>query len=183
MKIGFDLDKIFIDYPPLVPDRIIDRLYKKKSNGELQYRIPSRPEQTLRRLSHLSLFRPPIQKNIAFLEELATLDHQLFLISSRFGFLTNETEKLMKKHRFDKLFHSMHFNFENKQPHIFKQEIIAQLQLEVYVDDDLALLQYLAKHNTETVFFWLNTKSAEKEISRHLFAIPQLSCILKHNYA
>ena len=101
MKIGFDLDKIFIVYPPLIPDRLIDRLYRKKTSGKLLYRIPSRPEQAVRRLSHISFFRPPIQKNITFLKSLTAKNHELYLISSRFQFLESATTALLRKYGFD----------------------------------------------------------------------------------
>ena len=78
MKIGFDLDKIFVDYPPLIPDALIDRLYKRKTKNELIYRIPSRPEQLLRQLSHYHGFRAPITDNITFLHSLPKKKYTLF---------------------------------------------------------------------------------------------------------
>ncbi|MEN9407220.1 MAG: hypothetical protein RLZZ455_436, partial [Candidatus Parcubacteria bacterium] len=62
MNIGFDLDKVLVNYPPLIPDGLIDRLYKKKIKGELVYRFPSKPEQRIRKISHLSFLRPKIKK-------------------------------------------------------------------------------------------------------------------------
>jgi hypothetical protein len=35
MNIGFDFDKVFVDYPPIIPDYFFDRFYKKKANGTL----------------------------------------------------------------------------------------------------------------------------------------------------
>ena len=103
MRIGFDLDKIFVDYPPIIPDKIVDRLYKKKTDGKLLYRIPSKPEQIIRRLSHLSFLRPPITENISYLKRIPKKEHKLYLISSRYDFLKQPTEKLMKKHNFNSI--------------------------------------------------------------------------------
>lgn len=179
MNIGFDLDKIFVDYPPFIPDKIIDKLYKKKVNGVLLYRIPRKPEQFVRKLSHLPIFRPKIQKNIDFLKDISRDKHKLYLISSRFGFLENETLRLMQKLGFDKVFSGLYFNFQNLQPHIFKNDLMKKLKIDMYVDDDLPLLEYIAKNNKNTKFFWLN-KNPDKIVSeKNIFSIPRISDILK----
>lgn len=179
MNIGFDLDKIFIDYPPLVPDVVIDRLYKQKTNGALLYRIPSKPEQFLRLLTHYPFFRPPIIENIKFTEKIYHKNkNRHYLISSRFSFLKKRTHALIQRYRLNKIFDEMFLNFENKQPHIFKNEVIKKLKIDRYVDDDLFLLQFLARKNQKTKFFWLNNKYT-KPLRKNLFAITKLSEILQ----
>lgn len=179
MNIGFDLDKIFIDYPPLIPNTVIDHLYRQKTNGALLYRIPSKPEQFLRLLTHYSFFRPPIIKNIEFAKKICRKNrNRHYLISSRFGFLKKRTRVLIQKYRLNKIFDEMYFNFENKQPHIFKNEVIKKLKIDRYVDDDLLLLQFLARKNQKTKFFWLNNKCT-KPLRKNLFAITKLSEILQ----
>ena len=170
MNIGFDLDKVFINYPPFIPDYVIDKFYKKKANGTLLYRMPSKPEQIIRKLSHHPILRAPIAQNIN-------------LISSRFGFLEVETVQLMKRHGFDKIFDGLYFNFSNKQPHIFKNEIINKLNLDIYVDDDFHLLKYVAKFNKKTKFYWLNRKRENSLLTRNIIAIKKLPDILKSSYA
>jgi hypothetical protein len=179
MNIGFDLDKIFVDYPPLIPDTLINKLYKKKDNGILLYRIPSRPEQVLRRLSHLPLLRPTIKKNIRFLQSISKSKHKLYLISSRFSFLEKPTSKLMEKQGFDKIFDGMYFNFQNKQPHEFKDEVLQKLHIDLYVDDDLSLLKHVAKKNKNTKFFWLNPKKGKQILTGNITAINNLENMLK----
>jgi len=174
MNVGFDLDKIFIDFPPLIPSRIIDSFYKEKTNHELKYRIPSKIEQIIRVFSHHPLFRPPIIKNIEYVKNLTLKNNKYYLISSRFGFLKKRTDNLIKRYRFDKIFNTMYFNYENKQPHQFKNDVIRKLDLDMYVDDDLQLLKYLMDKNAETKFFWLNKKSS-KPLKGNLFAIKNLS--------
>ncbi len=174
MNIGFDLDKVFIDYPFFLPDFIIDRLYKKKANGQLIYRIPNKPEQMLRLLIHHPFLRQPIKENVEFMKDLASKNtHKHYLISSRLGFLKEKTLHLVKKHQLNKLFEDLYFNFENKQAHIFKNEIIQKLKIDMYVDDDLHLLKYLAQNNAKTKFFWLN-KKIKKNLGKNLFAIKTL---------
>lgn len=105
MNIGFDLDKIFIDYPPFVPSWIFDKFYKEKDNGILLYRIPGTFEQKLRILVHAPFLRPAIKTNLKFLEMLAReRKNDLYLISSRFGFLKKRTEYLVNKYQLNNLF-------------------------------------------------------------------------------
>lgn len=182
MNIGFDLDKVFIDYPPFVPDRVIDKLYKKKANGTLLYRVPTRPEQVFRRLTHLSFLRPPIRQNIKVLESISKDNNKLYLISSRFGFLEDLTLTLMQRHGFDKIFDGMYFNFKNEQPHEFKDRILKKLDLDVYVDDDFHLLKYIAKQHKKTRFFWLTNTKHSDLITRNIIAIHNLSDIFSKNY-
>jgi hypothetical protein len=178
MNIGFDLDKVFVDYPPFVPDTIINKLYKKKSNGILLYRIPGKMEQTIRHLSHHPILRPMIKNNLEFLREFSKTNNDLFLISSRFGFLRQRTNDLVKKEGFEKLFKGLYFNYENQQPHFFKDTIIKQLKIEKYIDDDFALVKYLATHNPKVQFYWLNTKE-QKKLAKNITAITHLSQVIK----
>lgn len=175
MNVGFDLDKIFINFPPLVPSKIIEWLYKGKPNGTLKYRMPSRVEQIIRIFSHYLLFRSPITQNINYVKNLTPANkNKYYLISSRFGFLKKRTDNLIKHYRLDKIFNAMYFNYENKQPHQFKNEVIKKLDLDMYIDDDLELLEYLMNKNPKTKFFWLN-KKLNKKLSDNLFAINNLS--------
>lgn len=175
MNLGFDLDKIFIDYPPFVPSRIIDRLYKQDSNGLLSYRMPSRPEQLFRLLTHYPSFRPPILENIKFMKKLNHgKKHKYYLISSRFSFLRIVTETLLKKYGLYSLFDDAFFNYEDKQPHLFKAGVVKRLNIHRYVDDDLPLLQFIAKRIPKTKFFWLNSKRQEV-FEKNLISITHLS--------
>jgi hypothetical protein len=179
MNIGFDLDKIFIDLPPLVPSQIIDLFYKGKAKQELKYRIPSRFEQIIRIASHHPLLRHPITKNLEYIKNINMKNiNKYYLISSRFGFLKKRTDDLIKLHNFNKIFNAMYFNYENKQPHQFKNEVIKKLNIDMFVDDDLQLLEYLIDKNPKTKFFWLNNKIS-KSLKKNLFAIKQLPEIFK----
>ena len=179
MNIGFDLDGIFINTPPFVPGQIIDKLYKKRGNGVLLYRIPSIPEQIFRKTTHLPIFRPPIKDNLGFLKTLSKKGNKLYLISSRFSFLEKETNHLVKKYGLDMIFDKLYFNFENKQPHIFKNEIIKKLNLDIHIDDDLSLVKFVAQSNPKTKFLWLTKQKHKNPITKNIFSISSLSEILE----
>lgn len=175
MNIGFDLDKVFINTPPLIPKAIIDKLYKKRDNGTLLYRIPGKPEQIFRRLTHLSIFRPAMKENLKFLKSIPKDKNKLYLISSRFKFLEHRTKRLIKRFKLDNIFDGMFFNFSNEQPHIFKNRIIRQLKLDYYIDDDLSLLTYVARQNPSIKFFWLTEKNNKQSLVPNISPIFPLS--------
>lgn len=180
MKIGFDLDKVFINTPPLIPNAVINKFYKKRDNGILLYNIPSRPEQLLRKAVHTPLLRQPMKKNLTFLNELSKdKKHQLYLISSRFNFLEPETTRLVKKYELDKIFDKLYFNYDNKQPHEFKNEVLKKLNLDIFIDDDLSLVRYVAKDNPQTKFFWFDQYSKEKIIEKNIKVINKLGEIFE----
>ena len=175
MNVGFDLDKVFINFPPFVPSRVIEWLYKDGVNTHLSYRIPSKPEQFLRLLLHYPLFRQPINKNIEFVKNISKNNaHNYFLISGRFSFLKKRTDEIIKKYELDKVFQKILINLGDEQPHIFKSNLIKKLQIDKYVDDDLYLLKYASKQNPKTNFFWLNNK-VSKPMENNLFAIKNIS--------
>lgn len=179
MNIGFDLDKVFINTPPFIPKSFIDKLYKKRDNGVLLYRIPGPASQIVRNITHLSIFRPPIKDNLDFLRLFPKDKNQLYLISSRFKFLQKRTNRIIKKYHFDKVFNEMYFNFANEQPHIFKNRIIKSLKLDYYIDDDLSLLNYVARDNPRTKFFWLTAQSEGKRLPPNIQAISKLQILRK----
>lgn len=180
MNIGFDLDKVFINYPPFIPAYLIDKRYKLKENGELIYRFPKKPEQWLRITLHYPVFRPLIKKNVETLRNLDQQQNKLYLISSRFGFLKNRTETIMNKYSLTQYFDGIYFNYTNEQPHIFKNAVIKTLHLDMYIDDDLSILKYIAKYNKKIKLFWLNYKESKK-ISTNIYAIQNLSEVLSYS--
>ena len=175
MRIGFDFDKVFVDFPPLVPYKVIDYLYKKK-NHVLAYRIPAPFEQHIRIFTHHQLLRQPIKENINTLSNIVEQkDIEAFLISGRFGFLRQKTEKWLKKNHMEKYFRDVYFNFENEQPHLFKDRILKKLHIEKFIDDDLELLLYLAKQNPNVKFFWLtDAKNKITQLPKNVTPVKNL---------
>mgnify|MGYP001566518377 CR=1 FL=1 len=175
MNVGFDLDKIFIEYPFFIPDFVIDRTYKIIFENSFIYRIPSKPEQFFRLLLHYPIFRQPISKNIEFVKNISKKNaDNYFLISGRFGFLKNRTDQIIKKYELDKIFKEIFINYHNEQPHVFKSNLIKKLKIDKYVDDDFYLLKYTAEQNPKTKFFWLNNK-VSKPLGKNLYAIKNIS--------
>ena len=72
----------------------------------------------------------------------------------------------------------MLFNFEDQQPHLFKNAQIKKMKIDQYFDDDLPLLEFLADKNPKVKLFWLNNKQ-NKPMNKNLFAIKNLSEMFK----
>lgn len=184
MIIGFDFDRVFINYPPFVPDVLIDILYKgtsyfRKRNGktELTYRFPGTIEQQLRIFSHAPLFRHPIEKNIEALKQIRKKGKcKTYLVSSRFGFLKKRTETLFAKENLSQYFDGVYFNYNNLQPHQFKEQTIRRLKIDTYIDDDLDLAQYLSQRLPSLRIFWVHGgKRGIREVPKGIIPIKDLS--------
>jgi len=182
-RIGFDFDKIFVNYPQFIPDALVNRLYKKKTQ-KLTYRFPGTIEQKIRIFSHHHLFRTPIMYNINVLKAISRNGIETYLISSRFGFLKNKTEYWVRKYSMQRLFKEIHFNYDNNQPHKFKEGVLRQLRLTHYIDDDLDLLLYLSKKLPSTHFYWLTSNSKyNKKLPGNISVIKTLKDIPKKLYS
>lgn len=159
MNIGFDLDKVLINYPPIIPTRFIDWCYRRHDTPELSYKIPTgRLERQIRLLTHFYPFRPAIKKNVDLLKSWTQKyrDNRLFLISSRYGFLEKLTLSLLKRYSLTQLFKDILLNTKDEQPHKFKEAVIKRLEIQLYIDDDLDLLKYLQSHNQKIKLLWYN---------------------------
>jgi len=184
MIIGFDFDKVFIDYPPLLPYGLIDFLYKgtvvfkkgKAKNDKLHYRFPGVVEQKIRIISHYSIFRNPIKENIGVLRKISGRGgNKTYLVSSRFSFLKTKTEEILKKYDLNKYFDGIYFNFEDKQPHLFKEQTIKNLKIDTYIDDDLDLSLYLAQKMPNLTIYWVRDgRKKEGNLPKNVIAIKDL---------
>lgn len=190
MKIGFDLDRIFINLPPFIPPQIIDWLYKrslreilslrKHFQKTLSYSIPkSSVSKIIRRISHIAPLRPPIKKNIKILSQiLLNPNIKLYLISGRYKFLEKPTFKLLHKYNLITPFANIYLNILDEQPHLFKEKVLKKLNLDLFIDDDLDLLKHLQKQKLKTKLIWYNPDHNNNN-SNGIFVVSSLSEIIK----
>jgi hypothetical protein len=165
-RIGFDLDGVIIGKPPFVPIFLMDLLVRSHENKELSYRFPNtRFERFVRWFSHHPIFRPPIKKNINLIHELyKNKNYELYVVSSRYSFLEKRTKQWFDYYCFDGLFKKIYINLKDEQPHLYKEKMINNLRLNVFIDDDLLLLEYLKKRidNIELLFAKENSQVINK---------------------
>lgn len=188
MIIGFDFDKVFINYPPFIPDYMINFFYrrgllfflnKKKKRERLLYRFPGTLEQKIRVVSHAPLFRSEIKENVTFIKRLRSgKKHKMYLISSRYGFLKGRTNAALTKYRLHQFFSEIHFNYENQQPHLFKEEKLKKLKVNAYVDDDLPLILYLAQKLPKIKLYWLSQSTSHLALPKN---VKKITCLFDIN--
>ncbi|HUW24517.1 MAG TPA: hypothetical protein VMW04_02705 [Patescibacteria group bacterium] len=145
IRVAFDLDGVIVDKPPLIPQRLIDRLFKGGNQRELRYRFPRfKLEKYLRKISHYYLFRPPIGNNIALIRRLAReKEYELFVISGRYSFLKDETKNWLKKRELEDLFAEVFVNLGDEQPHLFKERMLRKIKADIFVEDDEEIASFL----------------------------------------
>lgn len=147
IRIGFDLDGVLVDKPPFIPKRLLEFLYRGKLNHKISYRFPkTQLEIFVRKLSHLPFLRGPIKKNLETIRKLyKNKNVDLYVISGRYSFLKERTDKWMKYYNTEKLFKQVYINELDSQPHIFKKSLVSKLKLDYYFDDDPLVTEYLTK--------------------------------------
>lgn len=191
MTIGFDFDKVFIDYPPFLPYSLINFLYKGenvfnkgKTKSQIHYRFPGGLEQKIRIASHYSIFRNPINENIKILKKIAERKKEkTYLVSSRFSFLKKRTDSILNKYNLNQYFDGIYFNYDNKQPHLFKEQTIRDLKIDTYIDDDLDLSLYLAEKMPHLTIFWVRDGRNQTTIlPKNVIGIKNLKELYKYHF-
>lgn len=144
LKVGFDLDGVIL-YNPIRVLRplsafISKLIFKKKTTN---FFIPQSPfAKFIWYLLHKSSFIPANGLN-----ELRKLVQEgkveAHLITGRYASLTNDFESWMKGLDADHIFASQSHNIKNEQPHIFKQNLIKKLGLDIFVEDNWDIVREL----------------------------------------
>jgi len=174
MKIGVDFDGVIVGKPPIISKNLLESLVRFSNNNSLKYRYPqTQLERLVRIASHHPLLRPPIKENLKALKQLARKKgHQIYLITSRYAFLEKRTWQWLKNHQIDTIFDEVFLNLKNEQPHIFKERKIKKLSLDVYVDDDLPLVEYLNRQvGSKVRVLWYDQYGTDPE---SISVIPNL---------
>jgi len=158
IKVGFDLDGVVINKPLFVPQFVIDLLVRGKKDHQLSYRYPSTNfEKEIRILSHNPIFRPPIKENIKLIQKLFKSNkYELYVVSSRYSFLENRTKEWFRFYENGKFFRKIYINTKNEQPHIYKEKMIKKLRLDIFIDDDAHLVNYLKENLAGVKIFHVN---------------------------
>lgn len=179
MNIGFDLDRIFIDTPWFFPSFITNYFYYNKnlSSQKTQNKLVT----YIKLFSYLPIFRIPLYKNILILNQLAkNTTYKFYLISGRSSYLKRVTDLFLEKNNIQQIFQSTYINNKDIAPHLFKDEMIKKNHIEIFVDDDLYTLLFLAKSNPEIKFIWFNpTKiTIHRNIPENITVIQSFESIL-----
>ncbi|NTU73048.1 hypothetical protein HGB07_02640 [Candidatus Roizmanbacteria bacterium] len=158
LKVGFDLDGVIL-YNPVRNVRPIIAKAKKMilHKSKVGFYVPKTPlEQFLWYLIHKSSFIPaPGMKELY--AALADKKFEAHIVTARFDCLKDDFLNWVKKIKADTHFTSYIHNAENEQPHIFKKKMIEKLDLDIFIDDNWDIVQYLQKEfkGTHRRVYWI----------------------------
>ncbi|MFW5703478.1 MAG: hypothetical protein ACOCXQ_01465 [Patescibacteria group bacterium] len=156
LRVGFDLDGVIL-YNPARIIRPLVALFKKKFLKKRQYKfyVPqSKPEQLLWDIFHKSsLFVAEGFTEIEHLAKQKKIDP--YIITARYDFLKKDFDLWIKKMRADTYCVDCIHNKENNQPHLYKEEMIRKLDLDVFVEDNLDIVLHLKKKFPDKTIIWI----------------------------
>jgi hypothetical protein len=158
IKVGFDLDGVLLYNPARILRPIISLMKKKKvilHRDQLEFYVP---EPGLGQFFWELLHKSSVWMAPGF-EQIEELKRQKliepYLITGRFGHLQKDYLKWKEKMNADQLFVKNFMNDNDEQPHLFKERLIKELKLDVFIEDNWDIVQYLDRRLN-------NSKSTKK---------------------
>lgn len=145
-RVGFDFDGV-IAYNPLRvfrrPVMWLTGLVTNKKK-DLHFPYPKSPVvKWLWERAHKTSFFP--SRGFSHLRELLTRgDIEGYIITGRYAFLNDELYDWLKHNKIDGLFKRVYVNMADEQPHVFKERMVRELNLDYFVEDNWDIVKYLA---------------------------------------
>ncbi|MEA2056882.1 MAG: hypothetical protein U9O78_04255 [Patescibacteria group bacterium] len=160
LKIGFDLDGVLLYNPARIIRPLISTLKEKEvciHRKELEFYVPQKKwEELMWELFHKSsIFVAPGFDQIKKLRNKGLIEP--YLVTGRYAHLKNDFEHWKKKMGAEDIFKKTMMNDKNQQPHLYKEKIIKQFDLDIFIEDNWDIVNYLA-HSAPT----LNKKNSKK---------------------
>lgn len=166
LKVGFDLDGVLLYNPARIVRPIIAFMKKKKviiHRDQLEFYVPEPGlGQFFWELLHKSsMWLAPGFEQIEELKKQKIIEP--YLVTGRFGHLQEDYFKWKQKMRADELFVKSFMNDRDEQPHFFKEKLIRELKLDVFIEDNWEIVNYLDKrlsnstnNNKAVKIIWLS---------------------------
>lgn len=159
LKVGFDLDGVLLYNPVRIVRPLIALLKEKKiciDREELEFYVPqTRREEIIWEIFHLSsLFVAPGYKRIAELKQQNKIEP--YLITARFAHLNKDFQRWKKRMQADEVFEKTFLNMQDEQPHKFKQRMLKELDLDVFIEDNWDIVHYLDQQFDQKQILWVS---------------------------
>jgi len=183
LRVGFDLDGVVI-YNPTRIIRPITAFFKDLIFKEKHLRF-YHPKSKLGRLIWWFLHKSSLYISPGFWD-LTRLVHEgkmeVFIVTARYDFLKSDFEKWIKKLNKNKTLSGWYFNKKNEKPHIFKARMIKKLELDIFVDDNLDIANFLKTkfENRGTKIFWVYNILDRKQ--KYQYKFSKLNEVVKKLY-
>lgn len=192
LKVGFDLDGVIL-YNPIRVARPVIAFFKSiffDNKKPLFFYYPkTKIEKLFWKILHLSsLFPAPGVNEIKKLVKEKKI--KAYLITGRYSFLENDLQQWIKKLKFKNFFEGIYFNKNDLQPHLFKEKMIKKLNLDIYIEDNWDIVNYLTQNselktqNKKIKIFWIYNlfdrrikyKNKHHSLSSAIWKIKKLVC-------
>jgi hypothetical protein len=158
LRVGFDLDGVILYNParifrPMIA--LIKSLFFDHKKPLHFYYPKSKAEKFFWRFFHLSsIFPSPGLNEIKRLIRERKI--KAYLVTARYSFLKKDLDFWIKKLKLKKYFSGIYYNQKDEQPHLFKEKMIKKLKLDIFVEDNWDIVDYLNKKlNKQTKIFWI----------------------------
>jgi hypothetical protein len=153
--VGFDFDGVVI-YNPLHIARAPIAWFKRQFLG-LNKTSFYKPQHRWQYLvwKILFLFSFPATDGLREIEKLKNEGKITpMLLTGRFDLSRKKVQQILTRAGFPHLFSEIITNSENEQPHIFKERVIAEKKMDIYVEDNIDIVIYLTT-TTPCRIFWI----------------------------
>lgn len=155
IKVGLDFDGV-VAYNPFRVCRAPLTFLKRNILGakKLNFWYPKEKwQQIFWKILHDSSIFPA--KGIDLLKELVG-DKQIeaHLVTARYSFLDNHLYNWLDRYNLRALFKTISLNKEDEQPHLFKERVIQDCNLEYFIEDNLDIVTYLHERG-KTKIYWI----------------------------
>lgn len=156
IRVGLDFDGV-VAYNPFRVVRAPIKWFKKRVLGikKLTFFVPQGGWQKwMWIMVHESSVFPA--KGCDLLRSMAEQEEVEFhLITGRYGFLKRRLLKWLESYRLVRVFKTININEEHEQPHLYKEKVITKLKLDIYVEDNLDIVEYLKGRRLVTQIWWI----------------------------
>ncbi|OGG03162.1 hypothetical protein A2W14_03625 [Candidatus Gottesmanbacteria bacterium RBG_16_37_8] len=160
IRVGLDFDGV-VAYNPFRIVRAPWAFFKSRILGirKLTFFYPKTNfSKFIWKLMHDSSIFPAKGKNL--LMDLVNNDLiEVHLVSGRFSFLDDHLYSWLDRYGMRKIFKSINWNRKDKQPHKFKEELIRNKKIEIFVEDNWDIVEYLGESNKNygkrVKIFWI----------------------------
>lgn len=155
LRVGLDLDGVLIYNPARIVRPIIvgfKKIFLPQEKNTFHYPSTKLQKIIWSFLHRTSIWPAPGLNDIKKLVRDKKI--QVYVISARYEFLKTDFKKWQKKIDPKDLFSGWFYNNNNNQPHFFKEYMIGKLKLDVFIEDNWDVVNYLNK-KTRARIFWI----------------------------
>lgn len=157
LRMGFDLDGVLLYNPARIMRPLVafikNILFHKE---ELTFYYPQSPfSQWMWKMFHKSsIFVAPGLNDIKKLVKEKKI--KAYIVTARYKFLGPELMHWVKYRKLDTIFTGIFYNSKNEQPHLFKERMINRLDLDIFVEDNWDIVNYLSSNKKiNCKVFWI----------------------------